>query len=76
MDARTTYSERLQMTRYRTRPREVEAVQRCPECGDTSPLPECYTCGGYPSRIVTDATGHRIVKAGDFAEQFEEIKDE
>ncbi len=30
----------------------------CPECGDTSPLPECATCGCYPLRQPsTDAAG-------------------
>ena len=70
------------MTRYRTRPREVEAVQWI-KPGDhpnveQSVNPRKGLFSGiqavYPTDwIVTDATGHRIVKADDFAEQFEEI---
>ena len=28
----------------------LPAVKLCPECGDSSPLPECSECGGYPFR--------------------------
>ena len=89
------------MTRYRTRPREVEAtqwnvlgdhpgVERWPVA--SSYCASCQTNTGLHGYfgddedgrslvcptdwIVTDATGHRIVRAADFAEQFEEIGDE
>ena len=76
------------VTRYRTRPREVAATQW--EEGSRHPMVS-YTrydgtgviIRGYDTAyvelgdwIVTDATRNRIVKAADFAEQFEEISDE
>ena len=73
------------MTRYCTRPREVEAVQWFkygdhPAVREYSPRPFGYITNVgmvHPTDwIVTDATGNRIVKAADFAEQFEEIGDE
>ena len=77
------------MTRYRTRPREVEAVQWFKH-GDHPEVKHQFGWGEHgwvqcgktlcltipTDWIVTDATGHRIVKAADFAEQFEEISDE
>ena len=81
------------MIRYRTRPREVTAVQwfknvdhpavRKSKFNDgydilhlndawNSPVQEVY----HTDWIVTDATGNRIVRSADFAEQFEEIEDE
>ena len=76
------------MTRYRARPREVEAVQWF-KYGDHPSVQECCERPGInhgtlrshgdvlPSNwIVTDATGDRVVKAYPFAEQFEEIGDE
>ena len=75
------------MTRYRTRSREVEAVQWM-QPGDhpgvwSFPDPAkgaIIAATGddvHPTDwIVTDCAGHRIVKADDFAEQFEEIGNE
>lgn len=51
----------------------------CPECGDTSPLPECATCGCYPLRQpAPDTAGDvkRIRRAYDPLEASDDLRAE
>lgn len=46
-----------------------DSPSECPECGDTSPLEECATCGSYPTRKAALDSG-----AGDAGEVFDLLR--
>lgn len=49
---------------YRVTADEVDRIfARCPECGETSPLPECGTCGLLPPRREPPDYTYNLAKA-------------